>query len=114
MGWTTVAEMERIPLADNSVGKTLLLVTLGMLALGVVMVHSAVASVVEPGAWYARVDFRHTAFAGLACLVLLALWRLDYRLFLRGKAVPAIPAVLLAVSLLCGVLVFGPGIGRSP
>ena len=108
-----MAEMERIPLADNPVGKTLLLVTLGMLALGVVMVHSAVASVVEPGAWYARVDFRHTAFAVLACLVLLVLWRLDYRLFLRGKAVPAIPALLLAVSLLCGALVFVPGLGRS-
>ena len=55
--------MERIPLNRNATGRALLLVTLALLALGVVMVHSAVASVLEPGKWYARVDLRHTVFA---------------------------------------------------
>ena len=63
--------MERIPLNRNSTGRTLVLATLGMLALGVVMVHSAVASVTRAGAWYARVDVRHTIFASVAALLVL-------------------------------------------
>jgi len=105
--------MERIPLSKNPTGRTLLLTTLAMLGLGVVMVHSAVASVVEPGEWYARVDVRHTAFAVLAGVALLCFWRVDYRALGRGRIVPVVPAVMLVAALVCGVLVFAPGIGRS-
>jgi len=105
--------MERIPLDRNAAGKTLLLVTLSLLALGVVMVHSAVASVLEPGAWYARVDVRHTAFAVLAACVLFTFWRVDYRRLAGRGGMSFWPTGLLALSLLCGVLVFVPGIGKS-
>lgn len=102
-----------MPLSEDHTGRTLTLATLGMLALGTVMVHSAVASVSAPGRWYGRVDVRHTIFAGMGALVLLICWRFDYRLLVRGKRLPVIPAVLLAVALICGALVFVPGIGRS-
>jgi len=107
------SEMERIPLSGNPTGRTLVLTTLAMLGLGVVMVHSAVASVAEPGEWYARVDVRHTIFAVLAGVALLCLWRFDYRGLARGGIVPVVPALMLAVAIVCGVLVFVPGIGRS-
>jgi len=105
--------MERIPLNKNPTGKALLLVALSMLTVGVVMVNSAVASVVDPGPWYARVDSRHNLFAGIAALVLLLAWRGNYRWLDRGKRAPVIPGVLLVVALLASVLVFVPGIGRS-
>lgn len=105
--------MERTPLGRNTAGKTLLLITLALLALGVVMVHSAVASVAAPGPWYMRVDFRHTLFAILAAVVLLTCWRFDYRLLVRGRGLPVLLAVGLAVALACGLLVFAPGIGHS-
>ncbi len=102
-----------LPLRDNSAGAGLILTSLALLALGVVMVHSAVASVKEPGPWYARADIRHTLFAGLAVLTMLVLWRVDYRCLDAGRHVPLLPAALLAVAVICGVLVFVPGIGRS-
>jgi len=105
--------MERIPLGQNATGKTLLLVTLSLLALGVVMVHSAVASVLEPGRWYSRVDVRHTAFAIVAAGVLFTFWMVDYRRIAGAGSLPPGPTFLLAASLVCGVLVFVPGIGKS-
>ncbi|GAG09167.1 unnamed protein product, partial [marine sediment metagenome] len=56
---------------DKATARGLLLTTLGLLALGVVMVNSAIASVAEPPRWYARVDVRHGIFAILALLVLI-------------------------------------------
>ena len=94
-------------------GSGLLLVTLSLLALGVVMVHSAVASVAEPGPWYARRDLRHTIFAAAAALVLLSAWRLDYRRLVGGGRVPRLLAVLLAAAVVFGLLVYVPGIGRA-
>lgn len=105
--------MEPIPLKQNPTARMLLLVTLAMLALGVVMVHSAVASVRDPGPWYARVDLRHTAFAILAAAILLLGWRLDYRRLAEGGRWPTLPTIALAVALVCGLLVFVPVIGRS-
>ena len=106
-------ETERLSLSNNRTGRAILIVTLAMLALGVVMVHSAVASVSDPGKWYARVDVRHTMFALLASIVLITFWRFDYRLLGRGARFPAAPTVLLIAALICGVLVFVPGLGRS-
>jgi len=105
--------MERIPLKANSTGKMLILVTLAMLALGLVMVHSAVASVESPGLWYRRVDLRHTAFALLSAATLLLGWRFDYRWLRSGRRGPVLAGSLLAVAILCGALVFVPGVGKS-
>ena len=103
----------RLLLRDHSAGQGLLLTTIALLGLGVVMVHSAVASVAAPGAWYARVDYRHTAFAVLGVFVLLTAWRLPYQWLARGRRIPILAAALLVVSLACGVLVFVDGIGYS-
>jgi cell division protein FtsW len=97
----------------NSAGLGLMLATLSLLALGVVMVHSAVASVAEPGLWYARRDVRHTIFALGAVLVLLGAWRLDYRRLVGRRRVPILPACLLAAALLCALLVYVPTVGRA-
>ena len=105
--------MERIPLHANPTGKALALTAMGLLAIGVVMVHSAVASVGESGAWYARVEVRHTGFAIAAALVLLTAWRIDYRLLTRCRRVPMVPGAALVLALLCGVAVFVPGVGRA-
>jgi len=105
--------MERIPLADNPTGRRLVLASIALLALGVVMVHSAAASVALRGPWYGRVDTRHTLFAILAAGVLLTFSRIDYRRLGRGRAVPIGAACLLGFAILCCVLVFVPGVGHS-
>ena len=97
----------------NPAGLGLMLATLSLLALGVVMVHSAVASVAEPGIWYARRDIRHTIFALVAAGVLLVAWRFDYRRLAGKWRVPILPACLVVVALTCALLVYVPGIGRD-
>ena len=67
----------------------------------------------EPGAWYARADVRHTIFAALAVLTMATLWRVDYRFLDAGRRLPIVPAALLAAAVVCGLLVFVPGIGKS-
>src|SRR5690554_1631978 len=89
------------------------LVTLGLLGLGVVMVQSAAASVAQPGAWYARVDVRHTLFAIAAGIVLMTSWRLNFHWLSGPKSWPWISAAILAVTIMLGILVFVPGIGHS-
>jgi len=94
----------------------LLLTTLALLALGVVMVHSAVASVARPGPWYSRLDVRHTVFAALAVAVLCAGYLAGpaiLRLLKKGRSFPAAPAALLVGALVCGVLVFVPGVRHA-
>ena len=105
--------LERVPLGRNGTGQGLLLVTLAMLCLGVVMVHSALASVAHPGVWYARMDIRHTAFAVLAVGVLCVLWRVDYRFLAAGRWFPVWAALLLVLALVCACLVYVPGLGYS-
>ncbi len=121
-----------LPLRHNHVGKGIFLVTFALLMLGVVMVHSAVASVVDPGPWYLRKDVRHTIFAALALLILATTRLVNYRVLAwripvfgpPGSAthrstsflhehVPFLPALGLAISIACGILVFVPGIGRQ-
>ncbi len=123
-------DMIRLPLRDNPTGMGMMLSVLAMLALGVVMVHSAVASVIQPGPWYSRLDVRHTVFAILAMGVLCCGWLFDYRrlagrdLPVRSGAkrsatgrmtsgFPVVAAVLLAVAAIFCVLVFVPGIGHK-
>ena len=90
-----------------------LLTTVALLALGGVMVHSAVASVAEPGAWYARRDLRHTIFAAGALLILIVAWRGDYRRLAGRRRVPLLPAAMVAVACVCALLVYVPGIGHE-
>ena len=77
------------------------------------MVHSAVASVAQPGEWYRRVDVRHTVFAGLAVVVLLTAWRVGFSWLNKGRWLPIPAAVLLVLALVLGCLVFVPGLGHS-
>jgi len=102
-----------LPLGRNPTGRGLLIAALALLALGVVMVHSAAATLAPPEAWYVRREVRHTLFAGLAFLALLTLWRFDYRLFTRGRRAPWLAVGLLLFAWACGVLVFLPGVGHS-
>ena len=111
----TPDRLERLPLRRNPTGQGLMLATLALLALGVVMVHSALASVANPGQWYARVDMRHTAFAMVAVLVLAVGWRVDYHRLRAGRVwvFPLVAGIILVISLICGGLVFVKGIGHA-
>jgi cell division protein FtsW len=108
-------KLQLIPLGQNTTGLGIILTAMALLGLGVVVVHTAVASVGTPGAWYARVDFRHTIFAAVAGLILLTTWRFNYRIFsiAVGGKVPWIALGILVVSLGLGVLVFVPGVGHA-
>lgn len=102
-----------IPLRDNPSGQGLMLATIALLAMGVIMVHSAMVRPVSRNVeWYSRVDMRHTLFAVVAMLVLAVAWRFDYRRF-NSKNFPSLAAIALGVSLLMAVLVFIPGIGHA-
>jgi len=89
------------------------LTTLGLLSVGVIMVHSAVASVAAPRAWYQRVDIRHAIFAGLAAVVLCSAWRFKYHWLNGGRRLPFVAAGLLAVAMSSAALIFVPGIGHA-
>jgi len=105
--------MDRIGLRENWTGQAIILVTLALLAVGVVMVHSAIGSVLQPGLWYTRVDLRHTLYAAIAAMVLLVGWRFDYRLLRRGDGISNVSAGFLIFAVACSVLVFVPGVGRQ-
>ncbi len=98
---------------DNSPGVGLVLATLGLLALGVVMVHSALASVAEPGPWRARRDVWQTIYAAAAAVVLLTFWRLDYRRLVSRRRVPGLLAAAMLLALATGGLVYVPGLGHE-
>ncbi|MBN1555094.1 MAG: FtsW/RodA/SpoVE family cell cycle protein [Phycisphaerae bacterium] len=102
-----------LPLIENPPGRGVILTALGLLALGVVMVHSAVMSVGESSVWYARVDMRHTLFAVMAAGVLLVGWRMNYRWLGAGPWLPWLSLGLLIVAIGLGCLVFVPGVGHS-
>ena len=87
--------------------------TLALLAVGVVMVHSALATVGDVGPWYTRSGVRHVLFAVVAAILVFFAWRFNYRRLLAGKRLPLLPVVLLGAAMLCGPLVFVPGLGKS-
>ena len=103
----------RLPLKDNSTGQGLILTALGMLALGVVLVYSATASVGPTPPWYARREVRHAIFAALSCGILFCGWQFNYRRLMWGRRMPIIPTVAMAIAVICAALVFVPGVGRS-
>ena len=103
-----------VPLRANHAGRGLLVTTFALLAIGVIMVNSAMASVTKPGVWYGRADFRHTLFAGLACAVLLLAWQVDYRFLTRiTKRRMSIAAIFFFATCVLGWMVFVPGIGHE-
>ncbi|MGC9454351.1 MAG: FtsW/RodA/SpoVE family cell cycle protein [Phycisphaerae bacterium] len=102
-----------LKLGENPTGRGVILCSFALLAMGVVMVHSAVASVSRPGPWYSRVDMRHTIFACAAAVIMLLLWRLDYRVLIRGRRVPLLAVVMLLVALAAAALVYVPGVGHA-
>ena len=104
---------ERTAGQDTGAGRGLMLTTLALLAMGVVMVHSAVATVGQRGAWYARMDIRHMMFAVAAAMVVLVAWRINYRVLFGGGRLPLLAGCVLLISLACQVLVFVPGIGHE-
>ncbi|HDK37449.1 MAG TPA: hypothetical protein ENG92_00315, partial [Thiolapillus brandeum] len=96
---------QRLPLSRNATGQALVLATIALLALGCVMVYSAVASVKAPGKWYARVDARHVIFAAMAAGILLFAWRINYRILFGKGSWPVLATVILVVALALGLLV---------
>jgi len=103
----------RATLRDNPTAQGLILTALAMLAVGVVMVPSALVTVGSSTEWYKRADVRHIVFAVAAAAVVLALWRVDYRRLDAGRRFPVVAAVLLAIALGTAPLVFVPGLGKS-
>jgi len=109
-------------LADSPTGKSLFVISLSLLAIGVVTVYSASDNLVSAMGAYARTDVRHMVFAALAALILGFGWLFDYHclagnsdernLRLRrdgGFPIPA--ALLLGLAAVLAALVFIPGIG---
>ena len=100
------------PRLHGNSGGGLTVTTLALLALGVVMVHSALAGVAVPqAAWYARADMRHTLFAVLAAVVLCVSWRFRYH-WLAGQRWPAVAMILLLVAIAAAAVVYVPGFGH--
>ncbi len=105
-----------LPLTDNASGSGLVVVTLAMLAIGIVAVHSALAGV-KPSTveWWMRSDMRHTLFAAAAALVMCFGWHFRYR-WLCGDTDkwPLRAAVVLGFTIVLALMVhFTPlGIAR--
>ncbi len=108
-----MSDVRPTPLSKNYLAQALMLTTLSMIALGVVLVTSAAAGLGSSGQWYERVEVRHAIFAAIAVMVLMTLWRVDYHLLTRRGRLPLVATLMLVASLVCGALVFVPGIGRS-
>jgi len=110
----TPVNTDGLRLGEHRPGAVLVLTTLSLMAIGLVVVYSATATVAEPGVWYARSTIRQVLFAGVAALLLLVGGKLDYRwLAARWRGVPIVAAALLAVSIISAVLVYVPGIGHA-
>jgi len=105
----------RLPLSRNGSGSGLIVTTLAMMALGVVMVYSALAGVLaSTSEWHARSDMRHMLFAIVAALFLCFGWRFRYR-WLGGKTTnwPMLATVVLLIAVTLAALVYVPGLGHA-
>jgi cell division protein FtsW len=108
-------EFGTLPLSENSSGSGLIVVTLAMLAVGIVAVHSALAGVLpNTSAWHARSDMRHTLFAITAALIICFGWHFRYR-WLGGKPSnwPVAAIVVLLLAMIMVALVYVPGLGYA-
>ena len=104
-----------LPLSENTSGSGLVVVTLAMLGLGIVAVHSALAGVLPSTVeWHARSDMRHTLFAIAAAIIMCTGWRFRYR-WLGGNTSkwPVAAMLLLLVAIILAALVYVPGLGHA-
>jgi len=109
--------LQRVDLRDNVVGQGLILTSLALTALGVVMVFSAAAALPAEERWYYRRELRQALFAAAGMLILIGLWRMDYRWLIRrpwagrrwlGRLPsPAGIGLFVGIASAAGVLVFG-------
>ena len=111
MGTEISPQPAKLKLAENFTGRALLVTTLLLLAIGAVIVPSALASLGARAPWHQRTSIRHLFFAAAAAVALFALWPLDYRRLLRGRRLPIPAAAVLGAAIILGALVFVPGIG---
>ena len=123
MAWTP-PKHARLPLWQNPTGTSLIVLTTALLALGTILVISALSSVkeVEVSHWWAKVSYRHMFFAAASVIVLATLWRVDYHWFASPRrcldlrligSIPLPALALVMVALVLGGLVFVPGIGHK-
>ena len=102
-----------LPLSENSPGSGLIVVTLAMLAVGVVAVYSALAGVLpNTSSWHARSDMRHAMFAVAAAIIMCFGWHFRYR-WLGGKPSnwPVVAIAVLLVAMTLAALVYVPALG---
>jgi len=106
----------------NGTGTSVMVLTLALLAIGVVLVPSAVAGLkpVDETRWWTLVSYKQILFAVASAVVLLTFWLIDYRwLAARAVRLPWVGAVplpalgLLALAVGLGVLVLVPGVGHK-
>ena len=103
-----------LPLSENSPGSGLIVVTLAMLAVGVVAVYSALAGVMpNTSSWHARSDMRHAMFAVAAAIIMCFGWHFRYR-WLGGKPSnwPVVAIAVLLVAMTLAALVYVPALGH--
>ncbi len=111
-------EKSCLPLRENAPGTSLIVLTIALLAIGVVMVKSSMSSLRPVTlSWLAQGSNQHVLLAIAAALILCVAWRLDYH-HLAGKTslplgfpLPALILLVLAVG--AGALVLVPGIGHK-
>jgi len=107
-------ELTTLPLTANPSGSGLIVVTLAMLAVGIVAVHSALAGVLPSTvSWHARSDMRHTLFAAAAAVIMCLGWRFRYR-WLCGdtRKLPVTAIVLLAIAAMLALAVYVTPLGH--
>lgn len=98
-------------------GWVLSVITMALLGIGVIMVHSATATLTPSTLpWHAQRAWRHTMFAAASALIVMVFWRLDYHILARaGRRTPIFPTLFLGLALLLAMVAFlrVPGLAHS-
>ena len=104
---------QRLSLQECPTARSLIVVVVALVSVGMVAVHSAIASLGDPRVWYQRTEFKHTAFAAVALGIVCTLWRIDYRRLNAPKRWPWLAAILLFIAFAATALLLVPGLGHS-
>ncbi len=113
-------KLQRLRLRDNLTGQGLILATLGLLAIGVIMIYSTYGAARPAANWYERGDAREAIFAAVAVLVMMLVGRADYHFLAKSPwpnnrllkhITPA--SLLLFLGLFTSAILFIPGVGHS-